>query len=285
MNSIVTILDNASFVELSCDMSNYIRPDDQLQWFRDGEMITSGQARRQITFMDGTESGQLGGLSIQSSRLSKLTISNPVSSDTGVYNCRVMGTTESVDLALIVQSLITNTTPEPTQPTTESVDIELLVEPETALTPILSVALGAAIGGLLLLILIIVVTSTVCVAKRKNLKHNQQKNHTDNQAYDYPDELPPRPLPQPETNDHEIQVTTDNDSPDHDYETTMDTANPAYGISASACIPIDTNIAYGMIEVTATNSAQQQGEKPPATNPDAIYDCPSVTHPTYKQEV
>ncbi len=85
-------------------MSNYIRPDDQLQWFRDGEMITSEQARRQITFMDGTESGQLGGLVTQSSRLSMLTISNPVSSDTGTYNCRVMGTTESVDIALIVQS-------------------------------------------------------------------------------------------------------------------------------------------------------------------------------------
>ncbi len=104
INSNVTILDNASFVELSCDMSNYIRPDDQLQWFRDGKMITSGQARRQITFMDGTESGQLGGLVTQSLRVSMLTISNPVLSDTGPYNCRVMGTTESVDIALIVQS-------------------------------------------------------------------------------------------------------------------------------------------------------------------------------------
>ncbi len=85
-------------------MSNYIRPDDQLQWFRDGEMITSGQARRQITFMDGTKSGQLGGLLTQSSRVSMLKISNPVLSDTGTYNCRVMGTTESADIALIVQS-------------------------------------------------------------------------------------------------------------------------------------------------------------------------------------
>ena len=46
-----------------------------------------------------------------------------------------------------------------------------------------------------------------------------------------------------------------------------------------------------MIKDIPTNSAQQQDETPPATNPtfeDALYElanCPSVTHPTYKQEV
>ncbi len=86
-------------------MSDYIRPDDQLQWFRDGEMITSGQARQQITFKNGNANqGQLGGLSTQSSRVSVLTISNPILSDTGTYNCRVIGTTESVDIELLVQS-------------------------------------------------------------------------------------------------------------------------------------------------------------------------------------
>ena len=91
-------------MELRCDMSDYIRPDDQLQWFRDGEMITSGQARRQITVMNGNaDQGQFGGLSTQSSRVSVLTISNPVLNDTGTYNCRVMGTTESVSIELLVQ--------------------------------------------------------------------------------------------------------------------------------------------------------------------------------------
>ncbi len=85
-------------------MSDYIRPDDQLQWFRDGEMITSGQARRQITVMNGNaDQGQFGGLSTQSSRVSVLTISNPVLNDTGTYNCHVMGTTESVSIELLVQ--------------------------------------------------------------------------------------------------------------------------------------------------------------------------------------
>ncbi len=86
-------------------MSDYIRPDDQLQWFRDEEMITSGQARRQITVMNGNANqGQFRGLVTQSSRVSVLTISNPILSDTGTYNCRVMGTTESVDIELLVQS-------------------------------------------------------------------------------------------------------------------------------------------------------------------------------------
>ncbi len=226
-------------------MSNYIRPDDQLQWFRDGEMITSGQGRRQITFMNGiANQGQLGGLSTQSSRVSVLTISNPILNDTGTYNCRVMGTTESVDIALIVQSLTTNTPSKTTQ------------------TPILTIALGVTIGGLVLL-LILSVISTVCVAKRKSLKqHRQQNNHIDDRTYDYPDELPPPPPPQPETNDNNIQMTTENDSPDHNYETPMNTTytSPAYGLalSASAGISVDTNIAYGMI----TNSAQQEYEAP-----------------------
>ena len=121
----------------------------------------------------------------------------------------------------------------------------------------MTIVLGVTIGGLVLL-LILSVISTVCVARRKSLKqHHQQNNHTNDQAYDYPEELPPPPLSQPETDDDDIQ---DNDSPDHNYETTMNTTNPAYGLalSASAGISVDTNIAYGMI----TNSAQQEYEVP-----------------------
>ena len=266
-------MDNASFAELRCDMSDYIRSDEQLQWFRDGEMITSGQARRHITFINGNANqGQFGGLSTQSSRVSMLTISNPVSSDTGVYNCHVIGTTENVDIELLIQS---------------------------SAMPILSIALGGTIGGLLLLISLLIVVIIVCVVKTKSLKQKQQNNHTDDPMYDYPDELPQHPLPQPRTNDHEIQMTTDNDSPDHNYETTMNTTNPAYGLtlSASAGISVYTNIAYGMVNdipITATNSAQQQDETPPATNPTfedgmqydhELANCPSVAHPSYKQEV
>ncbi len=106
--------------------------------------------------------------------------------------------------------------------------------------------------------------------------------------YDYPDELPPPPLPQPRTN--QIQVITNtaynlttlhNDVPaaDATYETTMNTTNPAYGLTLSASAGISI----------AVNSAQQQDETPPATNPtfedEEIFYFPCVTHPTYKEEV
>ncbi|XP_064396377.1 uncharacterized protein LOC135343303 isoform X2 [Halichondria panicea] len=248
INSSVTILDNASFVELRCDMSDYIRPDDQLQWFRDGEMITSGQARRQITVMNGNaDQGQFGGLSTQSSRVSVLTISNPVLNDTGTYNCHVMGTTESVSIELLVQ--------------------------RSELTLPLPALIGGIAGILALVVLILVIVIVVvsrCVAKRK-----KKNKHTDDPMYDYPDELPPPSLPQPRTN--QIQVTTNtaydlttlhNDAPDVTYETIMDTTNPAYGLrlSASAGISVDTNISYGIVNPITAKSAQQQDETP-ATNP------------------
>ena len=96
-------LDNASSVEMSCEMSDYIRPDNQLQWIKDGQLIVSGQNRKTITFTNGTRDGQIGGSTIGSSRLSTLTISNPVLSDSGTYTCRVMAANESVDIQLQVQ--------------------------------------------------------------------------------------------------------------------------------------------------------------------------------------
>ena len=72
-------------------MSGYIRPDDHLQWFRFGQRsrIVSGENRRQISYVNGMMGGQIGGLRTGSSRVSVLTISNPILADAGAYICRV----------------------------------------------------------------------------------------------------------------------------------------------------------------------------------------------------
>ncbi len=170
----------------------------------------------------------------------------------------------------------TDATSETTQTNAPPETTQTNASPETTQTPILSIALGGTIGGLVLLILLLIVVIIVCVAKRKSLKQKQQ---IDDPTYDFPHDLRPPPLPQSRTN--QIQVTTNtayasatslNDAPDAIYETIMDTTNPAYGLtlSASAGISVDTNSAYGMVKdirITATNAAQQQDETPPATNP------------------
>ena len=100
--TIVTAVDSDSNVKLRCEMSAYIRPDEQLQWFRDGQIIVSGENRRQISYVNGTMGGQLRELRTGSSRVAVLTISNPVLADSGTYTCSVMGTTQTVDVSLQV---------------------------------------------------------------------------------------------------------------------------------------------------------------------------------------
>ncbi len=62
ISSRVTTLDNASSVELSCDMSAYIRPDNQLRWFKDDQLVAVDEGSRQITYTNGTKLGQFGRL-------------------------------------------------------------------------------------------------------------------------------------------------------------------------------------------------------------------------------
>ncbi len=107
----------------------------------------------------------------------------------------------------------------------------------------------------------------MCVAKRKSLNQNHPTD--DDPTYDYPDELPP--LPQPRTN--AIQVTTNTAyalaklALSHTHETTMDTANPAYGLTydypdelpplpqpRTDAIQVTTNTAYALARLALSHT-------------------------------
>ena len=98
----LTVFNNATDVKLSCEMSEYIRPDKDLQWFKGDQLITNG-AKYTIMYENGSGQGQIGGAKLGSSRLSTLTISEPQLIDSGSYTCAVRGTGQSRAFELIVE--------------------------------------------------------------------------------------------------------------------------------------------------------------------------------------
>ena len=100
----VVIFDNATSVSLSCEMSLYLRPDEDLQWFRGGQLISNTNERYTITYSDGTEKGQFGNHTVGNSRVSSLVISQPQPSDSATYTCAIRNTEHSQDIQLTVES-------------------------------------------------------------------------------------------------------------------------------------------------------------------------------------
>ena len=100
----VVIFDNATSVSLSCEMSLYLRPDEDLQWFRGGQLISDTNERYTITYTDGTEQGQFGRDTVGNSRVSTLVISQPQLSDSATYTCVIRNTEQSQDIQLTVES-------------------------------------------------------------------------------------------------------------------------------------------------------------------------------------
>ena len=100
-------------------MSQFIRPDDFFIWETpSGQRIVSESNKYRITFRNGTPNSAANGSSVLvPSRVSTLIISNPVSSDSGGYTCRVTGTAESaivnVAIADVVDTMVGTTAEKP----------------------------------------------------------------------------------------------------------------------------------------------------------------------------
>ena len=91
-------------VELQCEASGYIRPDSDIQWFKDDKQITEGE-RYSIEFMDGRpDAAQTGLNETTPSRISFLTISQVEESDTGLYKCQSLATGATATTHLFVEA-------------------------------------------------------------------------------------------------------------------------------------------------------------------------------------
>ena len=99
----ITTFDNVTNVSLCCEMSLYLRPDENLQWFRGGQQIMNTD-RHTITYTDGTGIGHFGEDTVGSSRISTLVISEPRLSDSGTYTCAIINTEHSQDIELTIES-------------------------------------------------------------------------------------------------------------------------------------------------------------------------------------
>ena len=101
----VTVASGIPNISLSCEMSLYIQPDENLQWFHDGGLInTTDMEQYTISYFSGNREGQNGGNVAQPSRVSTLVISEPQMFDSGTYTCAIRNTELSQDIELSVVS-------------------------------------------------------------------------------------------------------------------------------------------------------------------------------------
>lgn len=92
-----------SQVDLLCNMSDYIRPDNHLQWIGIDGSILSNSRRYTVTFINTTNfAAQNGGTRRSPTRLSTLTIRNVTSDDTGIYSCIVRESRQFASINLTV---------------------------------------------------------------------------------------------------------------------------------------------------------------------------------------
>ena len=171
--NIVTAHSNDTQVELECEMALFIRPDEDLQWFRGSEMIVSGTNRHTVSYRNGSAEVVVNVTTFNiSSRVSVLAISNPQLSDSGTYTCRILGTEQSADVQLSLEGVFPATstpsvtvTATPTQSTTP-------MDPGAALSTTEIVAIAVVMGIVIFTIITVtvIIIITVIVKRKKGLK-------------------------------------------------------------------------------------------------------------------
>ena len=178
----MTAYSNESEVELQCEMTLYIRADEDLQWFNGSTMITSGTNRHTISYHNGTaHAAQNGGNIFIPGRVSVLTISNPQQSDAGTYSCRILGTEQSADIQLNVMSTQQNTLPPTISPAATPTGLWTAVTHSTTTLPS-GIAAVLIVVGFIILATITVSTIIIIVllVRRKNFKMTANKAYGNN---------------------------------------------------------------------------------------------------------
>jgi len=97
----ITTYNDSVVVELGCDMAGYVRPDNDLHWFRGGDAI-SQSSKYDVKFRNGSQTAQQGGTIPVPSRLCALKILHPEIKDTGTYTCSINGTNKTAYVELLV---------------------------------------------------------------------------------------------------------------------------------------------------------------------------------------
>lgn len=103
---VVQTFDDFLHVDIGCDMSGYIPPDENLYWIVDGREIHSSgennEEKYRITYKNGIRKAQVGGRKPTLSRVSVLSIYDVQLDDSKTYSCVVDGMNLVEEVELIV---------------------------------------------------------------------------------------------------------------------------------------------------------------------------------------
>lgn len=106
-DGVVRTFNDSQHVELGCDMSGYIYPDEDLHWIVNGASLAPSSnvdgSKYMVSYRDGDKVAQFGGASTIPSRVSVLTVFDIALEDSGSYSCAIRSTDLIEQVILQVQ--------------------------------------------------------------------------------------------------------------------------------------------------------------------------------------